>query len=300
MPNYEPVALTDRLPYPFGPANRRDEQTGEEVLFPQDTLWEKVFHNSLVIRVNQRYFYPLVTKRFAQDDVIFLNWAYDEKPPMELPLSAADEPHRASIQLYHQATCPAVLTGKRVLEVSCGHGGGASYLVRTHRPASYTALDLNPAGIAFCRKRHKIPNLTFVQGDAQDLPFPDESFDAVINVEASHGYPDFPRFLREVYRVLSPGGDFLYTDLRLSADVPAWEAGLAGSPLREVSQRIINEQVRLGMERDSERRDIIAQRRTPTFLRSLARDGLGTIGSRGYRALASGEISYRTYHFVKD
>lgn len=41
----------------------------------------------------------------------------------------------------------------------------------------------------------------------------DESFDAVINVEAAHGYPDFPRFLAEVAPVLRPGGRFLYADM---------------------------------------------------------------------------------------
>ena len=119
-----------------------------------------------------------------------------------------------SIQLYHRTATQADLSGKQVLEVSCGHGGGASYLVRTLHPASYTGLDLNPAGIDFCRKRHNLPGLDFVHGDAENLPFADQSFDAVINVEASHVYPHFPRFLAEVARVLRPGGHFLYADFR--------------------------------------------------------------------------------------
>ena len=137
---------------------------------------------------------------------------------MGLPLAASDEPNRYGIQLYHRTATQADLSGKQVLEVSCGHGGGASYLVRTLRPASYTGLDLNADGIAFCRKRHNLPGLDFVHGDAESLPFADESFDAVINVEASHGYPDFPRFLAEVARVLRPGGHFLYADFRSYLD----------------------------------------------------------------------------------
>ena len=43
-----------------------------------------------------------------------------------------------------------------------------------------------------------------MHGDAESLPFADRSFDAVINVEASHAYPHFPRFLAEVARVLRP------------------------------------------------------------------------------------------------
>lgn len=114
---------------------------------------------------------------------------------MALPLSESDEPNRYCIQLYHQTASQVDLTGKEVLEVSCGAGGGASYIARNLGPASYTGLDLNPASIDLCRAKHRLPGLQFVQGDAQNLPFPDESFDAVVNVEASHQYPDFRGFL---------------------------------------------------------------------------------------------------------
>ena len=121
-----------------------------------------------------------------------------------------------------------------MLECSSGHGGGASYLTRTLKPASYTGLDFNADGVAFCKKRHKLPGLDFVQGDAKNLPFPDESFDAVINVEASHIYPDFDRFVSEVKRVLRPGGHFLYVDFRNRDNFRAWESDLANSGLRQV------------------------------------------------------------------
>jgi ubiquinone/menaquinone biosynthesis C-methylase UbiE len=51
-----------------------------------------------------------------------------------------------------------------------------------------------------------VTGLDFVHGDAESLPFSDGSFDAVINVEASHAYPRLTRFLEEVVRVLRPGG----------------------------------------------------------------------------------------------
>src|SRR6516165_12498173 len=139
----------------------------------------------LLVKVSTKYVYPLAT-RLMGDDVVFMDWAYEEDPPVALPLAASDEPNRAHINLYHRTATQADLSGKRVLEVSCGRGGGASYLVRTLRPASYTGLDFNPAGVAFCRERHNLPGLDFVQGDAENLPFADQSFDAVINIQASH------------------------------------------------------------------------------------------------------------------
>ena len=148
--------------------------------------------NPLVAKLTTKYFLPLGTRQVG-DDVVFFNFGYEEDPPLGLPLDPSDEPNRYCIQLYHQTASQVDLTGKKVLEVSCGAGGGASYIVRNLGPASYTGLDLNPASIDLCRERHPLPGLDFVQGDAQNLPFPDESFDAVVNVEASHQYPDFPR-----------------------------------------------------------------------------------------------------------
>jgi SAM-dependent methyltransferase len=155
-------------------------------------LVNRLVTNPVVFRL---LFTSFVTKRFASqtcllggDDWLFFNYGYEEDPPMALPLAASDEPHRFFIQLYHRTAAQVDLSGKRVLEVSCGHGGGASYLTRTLHPASYTGLDLNPAGIEFCRKRHNLPGLDFVHGDAENLPFADHSVDAVVNVEASHLY----------------------------------------------------------------------------------------------------------------
>lgn len=247
-----------------------------------------------------KYGYPIGTKLMGADEMLFINWAYEEDPPMGLPLSAADEPDRYYIQLYHTVATQVPLEGKKVLEVSCGHGGGSSYLVRSQHPASYTGLDLNPAGIRFCQKRHRLPGLDFVQGDAENLPFPDASFDVVLNVEASHHYPHFSKFLTEVARVLRPGGHFLYTDLRAQHVIPEWEAALAAAPLREVSQRSIDDEVKRGLEKNSPRLQELINRRVPKFLQGFARSNAGVQGGRLYRGVELGLFSYRVYDFVKD
>jgi SAM-dependent methyltransferase len=247
-----------------------------------------------------KYGYPIGTRLMGADELLFINWAYEEDPPMALPLSASDEPDRYYIQLYHTAATQVDLDGKKVLEVSCGHGGGASYLARTLQPASYTGLDLNPAGIRFCQTRHKLPGLDFVQGNAEDLPFPDESFDVVLNIEASHHYPHFPRFLTEVARVLRPGGHFLYADLRALHLVPEWEAALAAAPLCCVSQRAIDDEVRRGLEKNSPRLEEIISRRVPKFLQGFARNNGGVRGGRLYHGVELGMFSYRVYCFAKD
>jgi fatty-acid O-methyltransferase len=234
----------------------------------------------LVQGVNNRL-YPYITRRVG-DDVLFLNWGYEEDPPMGIPLEAADEPNRYPIQLYHcTVTQAGELAGKRVVEVGCGHGGGASYLTRALGPASYVGLDVNRAGIEFCRRRHQLPGLEFVQGDALNLPFPRESFDALINIESSHCYPDFDRFLGEVGRVLRPGGVFLHADVRcIGLQCARWEAALASVPgLRVVSWRDITAEVLRGIELNSAPWRAAMDSLVPRFLRRLAHKAAPAPGS---------------------
>lgn len=262
-------------------------------------LLDRLFSIGTVRKAIWRLWYPFLTRRLRSEEVLFLNYAFESDPPVGLALAPEDEPNRACIQLYHHVASQVELRGKEVLEVSCGHGGGAAWITRTMHPATYTGLDLNPAGIKFCRQRHQVPGLTFQQGDAQKLPFPDNSLDVVINVEASHCYPDFAGFLGEVARVLRSGGHFLYADFRFSDLFAAWDAAIAAAPLETVQSRIINGEVLRGMDCNAERSLALIRRRLPKFLHSLGRDFAGVPGSRIYEALKSGELSYRSWCFRK-
>jgi ubiquinone/menaquinone biosynthesis C-methylase UbiE len=273
----------------------------------QRTSTEKVLdrlsRNPLFLKVltaRYKYGYRFLSRLLTRDDVLFLNYGYEEDPPMGLPLAASDEPDRFPIQLYHSTAAQVDLSGKTVLEVSCGHGGGASYLTRTLHPAAYTGLDLNTVGIEFCKKRHQLPGLDFVQGNAEELPFPDQSFDVVINVEAAINYQDVPRFFREVVRVLRPGGHFLYTDMRYAGEIEKWEEDLASLPLRKVSERNINAEVMRGLEKNRFIDQIVRRVPNIAYLRKIANDYAGGPGSLLYQRLENGEASYRMYVFVKD
>ena len=264
------------------------------------SLIDPLFSVGFLRKIIWKLWYPFLTRRLRDEEVLFLNYAFETDPPLSLKLEPADEPNRACIQLYHHVATQVELAGKRVLEVSCGHGGGASFLTRTLHPAHYTGLDLNPTGIAFCRRRHRVAGLDFVQGDAGNLPFADASFDAVINVEASHCYPDFPRFLAEVARVLRPGGHFLYADFRFNEGLADWEQALAGAPLKQVGTRVINAEVLRGMDLNSARSQALLVRHLPAWMQSLGRDFAGIRGSRIYNALKEDHLSYRSYCFAKD
>ncbi|NBX34407.1 class I SAM-dependent methyltransferase [bacterium] len=246
------------------------------------------------------WWYPFFTRRVREQGIDFLNYAFEDAAAPRLTLDAADEPNRPNIQLYEHVRGTVGLRGLRVLEVSCGHGGGASYFTRTYQPAGYVGLDLNPEAISHCQARHRSPGLRFEVGDAQKLPFADASFDVVINVEASHCYPDFPGFVDEVARVLRPGGRFCHADLRYRSGVEEWVLALAMHPrLRLDEMRLINPEVIRGMELNTPRYETMVRRALPRLLHRLALDFAGVKGSRLHRDAISGEMSYRSFKLTK-
>ncbi len=94
-------------------------------------------------------------------------------------------------------------------------GGGHTAIAVAPRVAGMIALDLTPemltAAAALAAERG-VSGIEFVLGDAEKLPFPDESFDLVTCRIAAHHFPDVQRFVDEVARVLRPGGRFVLQD----------------------------------------------------------------------------------------
>lgn len=263
--------------------------------------WDhRVGSNPLFKKLIRERFWPTNTRKLDGIDQLFFNFGYEEDPPMGLQLDASDEPNRVWIQHYYHLASQADLAGKDVLEVSCGHGGGASYLVRTFAPSSYTGLDFNEPGIEFCKKRHHQPGLRFVHGNAEELPFPDRSFDVVINMEASHIYDHFERFLGEVTRVLRPGGHFLYADYRPRESVPAWEEALAHAPMQLVAREDVNAEVVRSLRLTTPRSIEQINHASPFFMRGFAKQMSWVEGSRAFRDVERGDICYRQHHFVRD
>jgi ubiquinone/menaquinone biosynthesis C-methylase UbiE len=98
----------------------------------------------------------------------------------------------------------------RVLEVACGTGRVTRRLLeRSLR--ELVATDLNEPMIVEARRQTTDPRLTWQVADAQELPFPDASFDAVVCAFGLMFPPDKPRVMRELRRVLRPGGTLLAT-----------------------------------------------------------------------------------------
>ncbi len=120
--------------------------------------------------------------------------------------------HESFANLTSQAIEPlldAVTAGKgtRLLDVATGPGYVAA--AASQRGASVVGVDFSPAMVADANRQ--FPNIQFREGDAEVLPFPDGSFDAVVmNFGLLHlGNPE--QAFREAHRVLGASGRFAFT-----------------------------------------------------------------------------------------
>jgi ubiquinone/menaquinone biosynthesis C-methylase UbiE len=235
------------------------------------------------------------------DSWTFMNYGYAnfETKLQPLRLSAGDESERYCVQLYQHATAPINLHDKDVVEVSCGRGGGSSYVMRYLNARSVTGVDLSGNQIEFCRRVHKVPGLRFMQGNAEDLPLPDECADVIINIEASCLYEDTVKFFDEVFRLLRPRGHFVYADVHRSIDVDDLFAGLDQSGLITESCQDITQNVIRALELDHDRRMAGLRQYGPFFLRGLLGSFAGTQGTRIPKGLADGSLRYLSFVLSK-
>ena len=110
-------------------------------------------------------------------------------------------------RFWRAATTRAVAPrrGQRILDLAAGTGASSVALARSG--ASVVAADFSPGMIAEGRRRHSgIPNLTFVEADATDLPFDDDGFDAVTMSFGLRNVNEPKKALAELLRVTRPGG----------------------------------------------------------------------------------------------
>ncbi|MEQ1860014.1 MAG: class I SAM-dependent methyltransferase [Chthoniobacteraceae bacterium] len=244
-------------------------------------------------RLLWRRWYQFLADRYQLPEWQIMNYGY---APMSLPLDAADEPERYGIHLYHHVASAVPIEGCDVLEVGCGRGGGAAYVHRALRPATMTAVDFSANAIALCQQRYTCAGLTFQVADAEALPFPAESFDAVVNVESSHCYGSMEAFVREVQRVLKPGGYFLHADFRDGDKIGHWREQLLGSGLRIVQETDITPNVLAALDADHERKLALMRRILPPRLFGPFQDFAALKGSLVYEHFRTGGMRY--FHFV--
>jgi SAM-dependent methyltransferase len=113
-----------------------------------------------------------------------------------------------TLQIVGETLCEAadVQAGSRVLDVACGNGNAS--LAAAHRFCRVVGLDYVPTLLARAKERADAERLgiEFVEGDAEALPFPSESFDAALSTFGVMFAPHQEKAARELVRVVRPGG----------------------------------------------------------------------------------------------
>ncbi len=131
---------------------------------------------------------------------------------------------RASLQRWYEAPLlerlGGRLEGKRVLEIGCGRGVGTEIIFRRFGAREVHASDLDPDMVDQAQRRlaaYPPERLKLTVGDATAIEEDDESFDAVFDFGIIHHIPDWPAAVKEVYRVLRPGGRFFFEEVTTRA-----------------------------------------------------------------------------------
>ena len=105
----------------------------------------------------------------------------------------------------------ATLAGCRVLEIGCGRGVGTGLVIDALGALSVDAIDLDPRMVRRAERRlRRASAITVSLGDMTCLAYRDDSYDAVVDFGAMHIEPRWRISIREIHRVLKPGGRFLF------------------------------------------------------------------------------------------
>ena len=142
---------------------------------------------------------------------------------MTVTTAAQDETAaRSPAEVYEQQFVPALFRqwgpllceaarvgpGQRVLDVACGTGALTTAVAERVAPGGAAiGLDANPQMLAVARRKHA--GIEWREGRAEALPFPDASFDAVVSQFGLMFFDDRIKSLREMQRVLRPGGSMV-------------------------------------------------------------------------------------------
>jgi phthiocerol/phenolphthiocerol synthesis type-I polyketide synthase E len=249
-----------------------------------------------------RRFYDTITEQLNASEFgsfsFFLNYGYvanlnPQHACVRLPEAMLN---RNSVQLVLELLEDCVTAGSRVLDIGCGRGGTVSVINQFFPTGRVTGLDISAAAIAFAHATHRRNGTSFLQGDAERLPFAAGSFDVVTNLESSSCYPDLQAFYAETHRVLADGGRFLYSDCLPAERFPDSIGYLTGLGFAVERDRDITSNVLASCEQ-------IARSRVGAYSAGndagVMNDFLGAPGSQFYEAMRARRWTYRIYKLRK-
>lgn len=146
----------------------------------------------------------------------FINFGYWEKIKKDQPISESERTESQKNLYRHLAKKIGISNKDQVLEVACGLGFGSSLILSEFSPKEIKAIDISKAQIERAKRLNQKPSnngtkLDFQIGEAEKIPFEDQSFEKVFSIEAAQHFISVELFIKESYRVLKPKGKFAVT-----------------------------------------------------------------------------------------
>jgi len=153
--------------------------------------------------------YEDITNRLIEQDIALDNVKRSD-------IAGADEFHVRGATVSKELANSIDISGLNVLDVGCGLGGPCRMLADEYN-CQATGIDLSHEYIRTANKLSELVNLnnrtTFIQGNATELPFQDNTFDVVWTQHVQMNIPNKKQFYSEINRVLKTGGHFLFYDI---------------------------------------------------------------------------------------
>jgi ubiquinone/menaquinone biosynthesis C-methylase UbiE len=159
-----------------------------------------------------------------------VHWGYWDDPKTATGTQAA---YTAAMEAMNGVLFEAgrLADGQRLLDVGCGFGGTIQQINGSYSGMELTGLNIDPRQLAAADAQITPAHgntLRWVEADACELPFEDNSFDRILAVECIFHFPSRQKFLSEAARVLKPGGclavsDFVPT-MMFFGKTPIWMA----------------------------------------------------------------------------
>jgi arsenite methyltransferase len=182
-----------------------------------------------VLKSEIRKTYAAVSEQPEQDFMFPTGraWATDLDYPAELLERIPDSAVESFAGVANPFSLGALDRGERVLDVGSGAGTDSLVAAQMVGPEGHvTGIDMTPEMLSKARRaaaEMELDNVNFLDAEAEQLPFPDESFDVVLSNGVIDLIPDKDAVFSELFRVLRPGGRIQVADVTIQN--PVSEAG---------------------------------------------------------------------------
>lgn len=249
-------------------------------------------------KLNTKVSNELLARRINSTEWTFMNHGYAPNAEDSILRELGEQDYEQyELQMYHYLASKVTFAGKLVLEIESGRGGGAKHIAETFQPVFYTGMDRAQHAVDFSNKTHTLPNLKFIQGNAESIPLSDKCVDIVIDIESCHNYGSLEKYLHEVWRVLLPGGHYLLTSYHKNTqEYQLLKQKLEKSGMMILEEENITSNVLSALEASEAHKASWIESTVPTKWKKWFGEYTGTSGSKFHDSLKSGVGSY--YRFL--